>query len=93
MIHGLIYGPPQGAPEYDYASYQRLMFDAVKQIYDDGVSKGEIRKADAQEVAFVVLSLMDFSLNMDQVMPESADPQRPERLLKLAFQGLGPLQE
>ena len=89
MIHGLIYGPPQGAPEYDYASYQRLMFDAVKQIYDDGVSKGEIRKADAQEVAFLVLSLMDFSLNMDQVMPESADPQRPERLLRLAFQGLG----
>ena len=77
MIHGLIYGPPQGAPEYDYASYQRHMFDAVKRIYDDGVSKGEIRKADAEEVAFLVLSLMDFSLNMDQVMPESADPRRP----------------
>jgi AcrR family transcriptional regulator len=24
MIRGLIYGPPQGAPEYDYAGYQRL---------------------------------------------------------------------
>jgi AcrR family transcriptional regulator len=28
MIHGLIYGPPQGVPEYDFAKYQRQMLDA-----------------------------------------------------------------
>ena len=32
MIHGLIYGPPRGAPEYDFPIYHRQMFDAVKQI-------------------------------------------------------------
>lgn len=90
MIHGLIYGPPQGAPEYDYASYQRLMFNAVKQIYAEGVSKGEIRKADADEVAFLVLSLLDFSLNIDKDIPVLVDAQRPERLLRLAFEGLVP---
>lgn len=88
MIHGLIYGPPQGVPEYDFASYQRHMLDAVKRIYLEGVSAGEIRKVDAEEVAFLVLGLMDFSLNMDMVLPELADSQRPERLLRLAFQGL-----
>ncbi len=88
MIHGLIYGPPQGVPEYDFASYQRHMLDAVKRIYAEGVSSGEIRKVDAEEVAFLVLGLMDFSLNMDMVLPELADAQRPERLLRLAFQGL-----
>ncbi|MBT8363901.1 MAG: TetR/AcrR family transcriptional regulator [Deltaproteobacteria bacterium] len=88
MIHGLIYGPPQGVPEYDFARYQRHMLDAVKRIYTEGVSKDEIRNVDAEEVAFLVLGLMDFSLNMDMVLPELADPQRPERLLRLAFQGL-----
>ena len=88
MIHGLIYGPPQGVPEYDFASYQRHMLDAVKRIYLEGVSAGEIRQVDAEEVAFLVLGLMDFSLNMDMVLPELADSQRPERLLRLAFQGL-----
>jgi len=88
MIHGLIYGPPEGVPEYDFASFQRCMLDAVKRIYTEGLSSGEIRKADAEEVAFLVLGLMDFSLNMDMVLPELADPQRPERLLRLAFQGL-----
>jgi len=88
LIHGLIYGPPQGVPEYDFAKYQRLMLDAVKRIYMEGVASGEIRKVDADEVAFLVLGLLDFSLNIDMVMPERADPQRPERLLRLAFQGL-----
>lgn len=88
MIHGLIYGPPEGVPEYDFASFQRCMLDAVKRIYTDGLPSGEIRNADAEEVAFLVLGLMDFSLNMDRVLPELADSQRPERLLRLAFQGL-----
>ena len=64
------------------------MFDAVKQIYAQGLAAGEIRKADEKEVAFLVLSLLDFSLSMGKVQPDKADPQRPERLLRLAFQGL-----
>ena len=88
MIHGLIYGPPQGAPEYDFFKFQAEMFTAVKQIYSDGLSAGEIKDADEDEVAFLVLSLFDFCLNIETVVPEMADPQRPERLLKLAFQGL-----
>ncbi len=88
LIHGLIYGPPEGVPEYDFASFQRCMLEAVKRIYAEGLSAGEIRNADAEEVAFLVLGLMDFSLNMDMVLPDLADSQRPERLLRLAFQGL-----
>jgi AcrR family transcriptional regulator len=88
MIHGLIYGPPQGVPEYDFGLYQRHMLEAVKQIFAEGVSRNEIQNVDAEEVAFLVLGLLDFSLNMDMVLPELADPHRPERLLRLAFQGL-----
>jgi AcrR family transcriptional regulator len=89
MIHGLIYGPPQGAPEYDFPNYHRQMFEAVKQICIEGLSSGDITKADADEVAFLVLSLIDFSLNLEKLQPELADAQRPERLLRLAFRGLG----
>ena len=88
MIHGLIYGPPQGAPEYDFPNYHRQMFEAVRRICFEGLSSGEIIKADTDEVAFLVLSLIDFNLNLEKILPELADPQRPERLLQLAFQGL-----
>ena len=88
MIHGLIYGPPEGVPEYDFAGFQRHMLDAVKRIYIEGVASGETRNIDAEDVAFMVLGLIDYSLNTNMVLPELADAKRPERLLRLAFEGL-----
>jgi len=88
MIHSLIYGPPQGAPDYDLMRYHRLMFDAVRNIFNTAIDGGEVKKVAADEAAYLVLSLIDFCLYMDQVQPQHSDPQRPERLLRLAFQGI-----
>ena len=88
MIHGLISGPPQGAPDYDFTRYHRHMINAINLIYEAGVDRGEVKKTAAGEVAYLVLSLIDFCLHMDQVQPQLSDPQRPERLLRLAFQGM-----
>jgi len=88
MIHNLIFGPPQGAPPYDFDQYHRRMVDAIKAIYLEGLSKGEVNEADPDEVAILVLGLIDFCLHVDHVHPEALDPARPERLLRLAFQGL-----
>ena len=88
MIHGLIFGPPQGTPNYDFSRYHRHMIDAIAKIYDSGITGNEVKKSAGKEVAYLVLSLIDFCLHMDQVKPQSADPQRPERLLRLAFEGI-----
>ncbi len=88
MIHGLIFGPPQGAPDYDFTRYHRHMVDAIGKIYHMGLACGEVRKTAADEFAYLVLSLIDFCLHMDQVQPHLSDPRRPERLLRLAFEGI-----
>ena len=88
MIHGLIFGPPQGAPEYDFTRYHRHMIDAIRKIYNTGLAVGEVKKIDADDVAYLVLSLIDFCLHVDQVQPQASDPQRAERLMRLAFQGI-----
>ena len=88
MIYGLIYGPPQGAPDYDLKRYHRNMFDAIRNIYNAGIDGGEVKKIAGDEVAYLVLSLIDFCLHMDQIQPQLSDPKRPERLLRLAFQGI-----
>jgi TetR/AcrR family transcriptional regulator len=89
MIYNLVFGPRQGAPDYDIDQYHRRMVDAIKTIYLEGLARGEVREADADEVAILVLSLLDFCLHMEYVNLGSSDPKRPERLLRLAFQGLG----
>jgi AcrR family transcriptional regulator len=88
MIHNLIFGPPQSVPEYDFEKYHRRMIETIKRIYTDGVAAGEMVPADAEEVALLVLGLIDFCLHFDQVHTDRSDPERPERLLNLAFQGL-----
>ena len=88
MIHGLIFGPPQGAPDYDFTRYHRHMINAICEIYNTGMAGGEVKKTAAEEVAYLVLSLIDFCLHMDQVQPQFSDPQRPERLLRMAFKGI-----
>ena len=88
MIHNLIFGPPQGTPEYDYGQYHRRMVNTIKAIYIDGVALNEVREVDPEEVAILVLSIIDFCFHMDHVHPELMDLERPERLLTLAFQGL-----
>jgi hypothetical protein len=88
LIYNLIFGPPEGAPNYDFDAFQRAMAKAIKAIYMDGLARGEVREADPDEIAVLILSLMDYSLHLDRVHPESIDPERPERLMHMAFQGL-----
>ncbi|MGD8882016.1 MAG: TetR/AcrR family transcriptional regulator [Desulfobacterales bacterium] len=88
MIHRLIYGPPQGAPDYDLTRYHHHMFEAIRNIYKAGIDGGEVKRIADDEVAYLVLSLIDFCLHIEQMQPQSSDPRRPERLLRLAFQGI-----
>ena len=89
MIDNLVFGPRQGAPDYDLEQYHRRMIDAIKAIYMKGLARGEVKEENADDVAIVILSLLDFSFHMEYVYPNSSDPERPERLLRLAFRGLG----
>ena len=88
MIHMLIFGLPQGAPDYDLEQFHRRMADAVTSIYLEGLARGEIRSVDPDDVVSMVLGVTDFCFHLDYVHPETADPERPERLLRLAFEGL-----
>ena len=88
MIHNLMFGPPQGTPPYDFGQYHRRMVNTIKAIYLEGMAVGEVVDADPEDVAVLVLGLIDFAFHLERVDPESADPERPERLLGLAFKGL-----
>jgi TetR/AcrR family transcriptional regulator len=88
LIHNLVFGPPQGAPEYDLEQYHQRMTDAVKTIYLEGLDEGELREADPNEVAIFVVGVADFYFHMLLVDPESFDTNRLERLIRMAFLGL-----
>ena len=88
MIHNLIFGPPQGGPKFDSEQYHRRMAKALEAIYSKGLHSGEVTEADTGEVAMIVLALIDFCFHMEYIHPESFDPARAERLMRIIFQGL-----
>ena len=88
LIHNLIFGPHQGVGLEGIEQYHRRIVDAIKTIYIDGLAKGEVKEASPDEVAFLVLGVLDFCFHLYYVHPELLDQKRPERLLRLAFFGL-----
>jgi len=89
LIHNLLFGPPQGVPEYDYNAFHRRMLQAIQAIYVEGLDRDEVADAEPEEVAMLVLGLLDFCFHHDLAPHGLPDSCRPERLLRLAFQGLG----
>ena len=88
MIHNLIFGPPQGVPCYDTERYHDRMLEAVKVIYEESLEKGEVKRADADEVAMMIVGVTDYCFHLDYLHTNSFDSDRSQRLLHLAFQGL-----
>lgn len=87
MVRDVIFAPPQKEPSYDIHRFERSMSEAIKAIYLQGIEKGEVKPADPEDIATLVMSLIDFCFHIDIFDPECRDPARPERLLRLAFNG------
>jgi TetR/AcrR family transcriptional regulator len=88
MIHNLIFGPPQGSPDYDIEGYHRRMLEAVKTIYEQGLQRREVKAADPADVAMMMVGVTDYCFHLDYFHPEKVDPARSERLLRMAFRGM-----
>jgi AcrR family transcriptional regulator len=88
LINHLFFGPPQGTPNYDIERFHRRMVDVIKEIFLEGIRRGEVRVINPDEATLLVLGVTDYCFHLDYLHPESMDPDRAERLLRLAFQGL-----
>jgi len=73
FIHNLIFGPHQGTDRGGLEQYHRHIADAIKTIYLEGLAKGEVKEASPDEVAFLVLGVLDFCFHLDYVHPELLD--------------------
>jgi TetR/AcrR family transcriptional regulator len=88
LINHLFFGPPQGAPGYDIERFHRRMVDVIKEIVLEGIRDGEVRGVNPDEATLLVLGVTDYCFHLDYLHPETIDPDRAERLLRIAFEGL-----
>ncbi|MFP4036948.1 MAG: TetR/AcrR family transcriptional regulator [Desulfobacteraceae bacterium] len=90
FIHHVAMAQPSGTPRRDIKGPRRKAVEVLSGICREGVKRGELEGGTPADMAMMVLAIIDFCIHHDFLYPESADRERPVRMLRLAFEGLKP---
>ena len=89
LMYSIYYGPPQGAPFFDFDSFHLKMREVIGLIVRKGIEKGELRAVDADIATWLLNGSLNFVME-EQLCHRSpmADRSGLLRILDLAFEGL-----
>ena len=89
FLNAILWGPPQGAPPFDVETFHRPLHDAVQAIVAAGIAAGELRPAEAEDVAIALIALLVFAMDLQLCHPDwGLGRSGLARLLDLAFTGV-----
>jgi len=90
LMHSIYYGPPQGAPFYDFEAYHRKLQDAVERLVEEGIRTGEFRRLDVNDVTLAIVGVLHVAMNSSLCQTSKAAVTRYglSRLLNVIFQGI-----
>ena len=89
MVHSVLFGPPQGAPFFDFEAFHRRFIGTLSTILEAGIERGELRAGDAEDMAYAIFGAFDVCQGMILLHPGSGfDRRRLERVLDVVFNGL-----
>jgi len=89
VAHSVFFGPVEGAPQFDFSTFDRDMERAVRQIVADGQATGEITQgASPGDIALIILGVIGlFASRHIHSGVEPLDLDSMKRVLGLIFDG------
>jgi TetR/AcrR family transcriptional regulator len=89
MMYSLYYGPPSGAPYFDFDVYHRAFVGAVLKLVKEGVEKGEWIAENIGDVAWAIIGGLSVAVEVQLSHPEaSLGRDGLSRVLKVIFDGI-----
>lgn len=89
LFHALYYGPPQGAPFFDFEQFHEQLVGTVRMLVERGIAAGEFRPGDAEDITMALFGAFDICQGMNLHHPELCiDHARLERVLDVIFSGV-----
>lgn len=89
VVDGIYYGPPQGAPHFDFEVIHQRFMDTLVGLVREGMETGEFRRADPVDLAWVLVGPFEVARGMSLCHPEvDFGRDRLARLLDVVFQGV-----
>jgi AcrR family transcriptional regulator len=62
LMYSIYYGPPQGAPYFDFDVYHAKLHDLMKELIAAGIHAGELRAEDVEEMGWVIIGALNVVL-------------------------------
>jgi TetR/AcrR family transcriptional regulator len=89
VAHSVFFGPVEGAPQFDFTTFDREMERTVRQIVEDGQATGEITASvSPSDIALVILGVIGiFATRQMHDGLEPLDLDSMKRVLGLIFDG------
>ncbi len=89
LAYAIYYGPPQGAPPYDFDAYHLKFHRLVTELVQTGVTNREFRQGRTEDITWMVLGAVNVALEIQLSYPEMGlGRQGLRRVLTLLFKGL-----
>ena len=91
VMYAIYYGPHQGAPFFDFDSYHHKFQQALRELVEEGIRKGEFRRGQAEEITWLVLGAVNVAMEVDLSHPEMSMGEKGlTRMLELIFRAISP---
>jgi len=89
LMYSIYYGPPQGAPFFDFDEVHRRLFEAVLHLVNEGIRKNELQKQNAEDMTWAILGALHVAMENELSHPErDLGEEGLKRILHLIFRGI-----
>ena len=89
LMYSIYYGPPQGAPFFDFDRYHLKFHDAIRRLVREGIRQGEFQKGSAEDMMWAIIGAVNVAMEVQLCHPEMGlDRRRLGRILKIIFRGI-----
>lgn len=91
LIYAVFYGPPQGAPPFDFERFHAALWNAIRELVREGVERGEIRRGDVEVFTLAVHGAANVCMEVELAHPEiELGVPTLRKVLETVFDGLAP---
>jgi AcrR family transcriptional regulator len=88
LMFNIYYGPPQGAPFFDFDAYFLKFEETIRRLIKVGIQQGEFKKGSVEDMMWLIFGAVNVATNAQLFHKKRGmDRGRLARMLKLIFQG------
>ena len=89
LMYSIYYGPPQGAPFFDFDAVHQKLFEAVEGLVKEGIRRKELRQGKTKDMAWAVLGAIHVTMENELCHPErELGHDGLRRILHLILRGI-----